>query len=119
MADDSRLLQESSDDLPRRVRGVNWRVAGQAVATPELARFQRPPPQVGGQLPKRVPGTSAFRAARPRARVRSVPAVLDSEAPPAPTAPEPVTSGLVAPKAATLRPPPALPPELARVPAAR
>jgi hypothetical protein len=85
MAIDRRPRPESSGDLPQRVPGVNWRLPGQArtapvaagrvpapatPASPELVPVRPPPPPAGGKLPKRVPGTSAFKAAPRQARVR-------------------------------------------------
>lgn len=114
MADDSRPLPESSDDLPRRVRGVNWQVPAQTSAAPGFARYQPPRPQASGQLPKRVPGTSAFRAAPRLARVRSLPVVLGEEESPPTGSMAPVRSGL----AVTSRPPATLLPAPVQVPRA-
>jgi len=113
MADDSRPLPESLDELARQERVDNWRVPGQVRPAAEFAWFQTPIPQVGGQLPKRVPGTSAFQAAPQRGRRQSRPAGLDEETSPlaAPAAPE-----LAPPEAATppqesaVPVPPAVPP---------
>jgi hypothetical protein len=108
MPDDRRPLTDSSDDLPRRVRGVNWRVPGQS-----------PPPQAGGQLPKRVPGLSAFRPTPRLARVRSVPVVLHrGESPRTMPLPVPVPAAAPAyagPRAATSRAPASMVPVLATV----
>ena len=115
MADEIRSLPESVDDLPRRVRGVNWRVPGQTGAAPEFARIQRPRQEAGGQLPKRVPGTSAFRPAPRLVRVRSL-QVAQHPQESRPKAPMPaMASGWTEPPSATSRPPAAMLPVRATV----
>lgn len=119
MADDVRPLLESFGDLPRRVRGVNWRVPGQAgaadmpaeqlvasvpVAPSEFASSQPLRPQAGGKLPKRVPGTSAFRPAPRRVRVRPLPAGQAGKQSSAPMPPAVVQPGSDAPRASAPRP---------------
>jgi hypothetical protein len=119
MAIDRRPRPESSGDLPQRVPGVNWRLPGQArtapvaavrvpapatPAAPERAPVGPPPAPASGKLPKRVPGTSAFKASPRQARVRLLPVARGENVPLSAVAVAAVTLGSAELPASSRRP---------------
>lgn len=113
MTDDSRPSTQSSDDLPRRVRGANWRVPGQqAEGAPPAERLAPQGPldrasaaaaQPDAPLPRRVPGASDIKPPRRLALVQPLPETPADEPDAAATMPLPATSGSPGPYAAARR----------------
>jgi hypothetical protein len=105
MAEESRPPPQSSNNLPRRVPGVNWRHGGQVRSADSPAARSAPisaaqSAQSAGRLPKRAPGTSAIQAAPRVSRLPPVPEPVTGLDHP-PTMPLPATSpGLTVPRLA-------------------
>jgi hypothetical protein len=109
MAEESRPPPQSSDNLPRRVPGVNWRHGGQvrsadSPAARSAAISAAQSPQSAGRLPKRAPGTSAIQAAPRVSRLPPLPEPV-TDLDDSPTMPLPAASPpLAAPRSAPRRP---------------